>query len=457
MNNLYILTEERAKNNIIKLISRIYGKISNKDVNFDEIKIFPEIKNNHHTFTYFVDGIVIEGIDNVLLKIVSGNSSFVDYILYEGNEEPGEDTSNNPILLIEETKTSDEESRNTGVYQRISKFIYADYFYPNITKIMLYNLNRRNSGKPTDTNIFGTNMLLTQGVKIIGKKMHYFNCFKNIDDFIKFKNKMKRPPRGNVPIEIKYKDKNTITISGRLSKPKDKGNIGHDPNIGALTSIAKTLRLLGWEKDIIITKHGVKQSYINNLSRSNKFLNIASKLDIKLDELTFDVNDMIPTNYWRYEKKSEKIGTIFLTISAVNLNNNIKAIYENHAGCERGYFYLKNGNPITIPKKNKNININIPDSVLLNKKYNEILIIEGKRSSTLDQGLDELNNFDLFEDLFVKKEYPNYHVSRWVSTYGEDIYQGNLNSEVLFHLNDDGSFYFNNNAPNWIKNIFENI
>ncbi len=35
-------------------------------------------------------------------------------------------------MAIEETKTSDDESRNTGVYQRGSKFVYITPYYQNV-------------------------------------------------------------------------------------------------------------------------------------------------------------------------------------------------------------------------------------------------------------------------------------------------------------------------------------
>lgn len=48
--------------------------------------------------------------------------------------------ANIPLYIIEETKTDDSESRNTGIYQRASKFVYASSIFPNARKIMLYSL-----------------------------------------------------------------------------------------------------------------------------------------------------------------------------------------------------------------------------------------------------------------------------------------------------------------------------
>ena len=360
-------------------------------------------------------------------------------------------------LIIEETKTSDKESRNTGVYQRMSKFIYADYFYPNVPKIMLYNLAERDDEKiPSDTSIFGTNMLLTQDIEIIGKSLKHFNKFNSIDELIKYKNGMRRPPKGNVPILITKKG-DSIKISGRLSKPSNAGNIGHDPNIGALTAISKTLRCLSWDKDIIITDHGVKQKYVNR-ARSNKFFNIASILNIQLEGINLSKNKVSLSQYWHYEKNSEKIVTILLHLIGITDAPNTEAIYENHAGCERGYFYTSNYKALVLPKKDKHgVNLYLPDLILKNKEHKEILLIEGKQSGTLNKGLEEIKHFEAIENEFIKKYYPNYSITRWVSTFGKNIYDKRLPPKVLFHLNKNGLYQLNEKTPKWLVNLFERI
>lgn len=451
---LYILTEERAKPEVIKQILEIYSETYSKTVNFNtEIKIRPVIKNKQHDFTYDIKGVTIDRIDEIKLLIVSGDSSFVDFLVFEQEDKPLEYGNNNILLLIEETKTSDQESRNTGVYQRSSKFVYADYYYPNTPKFMLYNEENDHNKEPTDTNKFGTNLLLTQNIGIIGKDLTHFKKFESIDELINFKMNMRRPPKGNVPIDItRFEDK--IEVSGRLSKPAKAGNIGHDPNIGSLTSISKTLRVLNWDKKIVITKHGVKQVKVNKM-RNNKFLKIASILDIELEDIEFK-KSKIPDKYWHYETNSEKLGTIFLHLLAISSDENIKGVYENHAGCERGYFYTLVGDNIALPKKDKNnVNLYIPDLILRNDKYKEILLIEGKQSKTLNQGLKEIEHFESIENEFLIPNYKDYSIGRWIVTYGNDIYHNNLNDKVLFHLNDDGTFYVNKNSPVWIKKLFE--
>ena len=92
----------------------------------------------------------------------------MDFLVFYQDKEPI--VSDTPIFAVEETKTDDSESRNTGVFQRGSKFVYIDFFYPNIDKTMLYNLQIQQKKDPTETNIFGSRCYRTLGVKFIGKK-----------------------------------------------------------------------------------------------------------------------------------------------------------------------------------------------------------------------------------------------------------------------------------------------
>ena len=59
------------------------------------------------------------------------------------------------------------------------------------------------------------------------------------------------------------------------------------------------------------------------------------------------------------------------------------------------------------------------------------------------------------EDEFIKPYYRNYSIESWIVTYGKDIYHKNLNPKVIFHLNKNGTYYVNENAPIWIKELFD--
>ena len=447
--NLWILTEERPKK---KVINQIISKIcKDKKIKYkiNDIKFNPLFENNKFSFIYSIEGIIIDGFERILIKIVSGRSSFVDFLVYFSNELPRPE--NKPEYAIEETKTSDKESRNTGVYQRCSKFVYVNLHYPNCKKIMLYNIRVTDNKNPTETNIFGTRMLITLGVEILGKILNpqIFKKFESIEEFIQFKDNMRSAPKGNVPILIKkYEDK--ITVSGRLFKA---GGLSHDPNIGALSIISQTLRKLGWVKEIIIILHGLSQS---NIGRNNKFIQIANEINIKLDGLTIPKTSL-HEEYWHYEKNSEKNGTILLHLLMMNIKD-ISIIYENHAGCERGYFFDKNNTPIVIHKyiendKSKGI-IHIPDLIICNHKTKEIYNYEGKTYSNRVNGINEIDNFDAVEKEYLKKYYPDYEIIRGVVLYGSNA-ETLDNEKIIFLLNKEGKIIFNNNTPNIIKEAVE--
>lgn len=397
MDNLWLLTEERPKPSVILQIIEMYcSDFNDRIVAKGDIKIKPIIESGKFKFTYVVENLKVGNAESIFIKTVSGSSSFLDFLLFKQKTAPVEgSTTDNLIMAIEETKTSDDESRNTGVYQRGSKFVYITPYYNNVKLYMLYNeeLEAREDKKPSDTSVFGTNILLTLGVTIVGKNTSkWFKPFTSLDELIRFKAGMRQPPAGNVPIAItKYPDR--IEISGRLSKPADAGNIGHDPNIGALSMISKCIRTLGWDKDIVITLHGVEQSYVNKTRGKNKFLYICHILGLKLQGITMPTRVELPELYWHYEMSSEKMTSILLHV--LGMYHGLYGVYENHAGCERGYFRTKSGQLVTLPKKDSHgINLYLPDVVLYDAATNYVVLVEGKKLSTLSNGLKEIQYYD---------------------------------------------------------------
>jgi hypothetical protein len=388
MTNLWILTEERPKQEVLKQILHKFC-LDHKIASFiDTLRIIPLVKNNQFAFTYELKGFDSNKVNKVFIKIVSGKSSFVDFLIFYQDQEPT--NHDKPLYLIEETKTDDKESRNTGVYQRCSKFVFAEYYYPQAKKIMLYNLKVKQNKKPTATYIFGTRLLLNMGVEIMGKDLdnEIFSPFSSLEELVAFKASMKKPPRGNIPINI-YKSENKLQISGRLyKKTKNSEGLSHDPNIGALSIIAFVIRKLGWKAEIEIAEHGLQQKHLHN---SNKFLQIASELEIKLFGLEIP-NVKRNNDYWQYDLQGEKLATIFIHIVVENFSQG-KLVFENHAGCERGYFITSKGEHIQLAKyKNKVLyksgdksqKIEIPDLILLDIPRNIVINIEGKKAEKLE-------------------------------------------------------------------------
>lgn len=455
-NHLWILTEERPKKEVLKQIFQKFAKDYGFAVFIDIVRILPILEDKKFTFTYEVTGFKCNKIDKVYIKTISGNSSFVDFLLFYQKNEPKQDDK--PIYAIEETKTDDKESRNTGVFQRCSKFVFVQNYYPEVKKIMLYNLQIEQKKKPTDTYIFGTRLLLTLGVEILGKKLNpnIFKPFKNINEIINFKNNMRAAPSGNVPILFK-KTTSKIQISGRLYKS---GRLAHDPNIGALSIICAVLRQLGWKRKLEITQHGLSQEHVG---KTNKFIQMANKTGIDLEGLMIPKAEM-NTNYWKYEMDGEKLGTIFIHLVVENFTHGY-SIFENHAGCEKGYFYTMSGEPIPLEKyKNrqkykdgdKNQKVEIPDVILLDQLRKEIINVEGKKYKYRHDGIIELKTYDFIEKNYVKKEYPKFKIIRTVVLYGskeEQIFE----VEIGFLLNKKGQLILGLKPPKLFEEGITNL
>lgn len=454
--NLWILTEERPKREVIANILMKFAKDKKFACFVDTVRILPILEKDKFTFLYEVTGFRCNKINKVYIKSVSGFSSFVDFLIYFQKKQPTQ--TEIPLYAIEETKTDDKESRNTGVYQRATKFVYIDYYYPKIKKIMLYNLQIKQKEVPTATSVFGTRLLLTLGIEILGKKLDnkVFQPFRSVDEIIALKKAMRKAPKGNIPILIE-KVGNKITVSGRLFKS---GGLAHDPNIGALSLICAVIRKLGWKGEIIITKHGLKQKH---LQADNKFIKITNKLNIKIYGLSIHASKY-KNNYWEYETGGEKLGTIFIHLVVENFTEGY-SIFENHAGCEKGYFMTSDGKHIPLEKYsdrkaykkgNKKKIISIPDLILIDFGRSEVINIEGKKYQFCKDGIKELKGFKDIEKNYIKKYYPKYNIIRTVVLYG-----GTKNKvikiKVGFLLNENGDLVLGIKAPKLFREAIKNL
>ncbi len=454
--NLWFLTEERPKKEVLQTIFQKFAKDYGFAVFVDTIRIFPILDNNKFTFTYEVTGFRCNKVDKVFVKTVSGNSSFIDFLIFYQKNEPT--LKDEPIYAIEETKTDDKESRNTGVYQRCSKFVFIQSYYPNVKKIMLYNLQIEQKEEPTATYIFGTKLLLTLGVEILGKKLDgkIFTPFKTIDEIVELKDDMRKAPKGNVPILL-TKSKTKIEVSGRLFKS---GGLSHDPNIGALSIICAVLRQLEWMQKIEITQHGLLQKHVGT---TNKFIQIANKLDISLKGLSVPKATM-KKDYWKYDTDGEKLGTIFIHLVVENFTQGY-SIFENHAGCEKGYFITKKGDHIPLEKYkdrekykggDKEQIVHIPDLILIDFGRSEVINVEGKKYAFRKSGISELGNYDYIEKNYILKHYPKFKILRTVVLYGSK--EGKIiEIEIGFLLNENGKLILGIKAPKLFKEAIKNV
>lgn len=448
MSNIWLLTEECPKiSTVMSILTHFSIDFGLPILNITIPKINP-LYTTHglFSFEYELTGVYITGVERIILCCASGGSSFCDYLLFYQEQKPQEAGNDVPFMIIEETKTSDRESRNSGIFQRGIKFVYARYFYPNTKQYMLYNNDYNpDHSNPTDTNIFGTNIYLNLGIKIIGKEPYMFNFhpFSNINDLINYKNNM-TPARYGITTRIDNTNPCFISMSIRLVK---NSGMSHDPGIGTVAVIASGLRVLGYTNPIIITQHGITQDMVNRAC-GNKLLYICQLLGVQLDGLNIP-NLPLPTTYWHYETSSEKITSIFLHIIAEN--HGLLPIFHNHAGCEKCYFISRHNVAIPIPKQTL-----MPDVVFYDAANNIVTVIEGKKFQALYQGIKEVDSYADIENHYLVNPdigYVGCDLYRAVSIFGNH-YPGLPHNRVLIYIDSYGHIYVNPNAPApWI-NIF---
>ena len=453
--NLWILTEERPKKEVLIKIFERFAQEKWFACFIDSPRVIPVLENWVFSSTYQVTGLTSPKVINIYLKVVSWNSSFVDYLVYYCDLEPS--PSDEPVLVIEETKTDDQESRNTWVYQRASKFVYVEYYYPNAPKIMLYSLQVKEKRKTSDTSKFWTRCFKTIWVEFLGKENNTeLKPFESVNELIEYKNWMRRPPASNVPILLtKFDDR--IEVSWRLIKSK---RLWHDPNIWALSLIGCTLRRLGWDKSIVFTLHWLEQKMVKP---NNKFIRICNRFGFTLKDIQIPISRE-EVDYWYYENKWEKLWTIFLHL-LVEWFSEWMSIYENHAGCERWYFMTSEWKPLAVEKYkdkkkykawDKSQIVALPDLVLIDFKRSKILNIEWEMHVNVHKWIQQLEWFTTFEEYYLNKYYPDYSIIRTVVLYWWDDKEITV-WKVSFLLNSHWDIIFSLDAPEIMRESLLNL
>ena len=168
--------------------------------------------------------------------------------------------------------------------------------------------------------------------------------------------------------------------------------------------------------------------------------------------------------YWRYETESEKLGTVFIHTVVENFSNG-DAIFENHAGCEKGYFITKDGIPIPLEKYadrkaykkgDKSKIINIPDLILIDFGRCEIINIEGKKYEFRHKAIEDLNNFEEIEKRYINVYYAKYKIIRTIVLYGGHEKKA-VEAEIGFLLNKDGDLVLGIKPPELFKDAIKNL
>ena len=434
--NLWILTEERPKREVIEKIITKSSEKKELEIKIKDLKILPSIVDNIFYHIFEVKGFESKKIKKIFIKLISGSSSFVDFLIFLQDSEPKpEQILENCFYAIEETKTSSKESRNTAMGQRSSKFSALNYYIQkykyNLQPVMYFSYKQSTEDNRSVNFVNRLLYHLESGIEFWGKDSSNFKKFENLKELIKEKNEIAKTNnrKSDTPIKITL-NKNILKISALLANPRKKikkrytGRIGHDPNIGQISLLAKGIRSLGWKKRIIITNHQVKADKISG----NKFTNFAKLLGIELQGLKIPETDF-KLDYWSYDQKNEKVASILAQLLLEN--KGMITIFDNHGGCEKSYFHAPDNEEIQISKKFSVDGGKIPDLVIRDDKEKIIYLYECKIIKNLEDGVKELDQFELFEKNYLDTYYKNFSYKRGLIINGGEE---NNNSNIKFHL-----------------------
>jgi len=451
-----VLTEEQPNIDEIKLMFdmidvNISESISNNDIH---PKITTDKKGND-----IFKGEYMCNIDDlsITIKLFKGKTSCVDYMLFNGSVDLTTGHAGDALVILESTKTSDTTSRNTAVYQRITKFTTFDKMYPEFKGIkVMFWCNSIWKDKLTLTSIVGMRLMdtlnicmysLNKGTLIDIKEKYDIKPYDSCDDIIVSKNDIPEK-KGNSSIRLSRKD-NNIYISLKLDKGNGKmsGVISHDPNIGFPTAIINAFEKVTKKPNhnkYIIKNHNIKQKYFNKCPKS-KFWYSINKINIVFEKCKIKERPVLPSHYFTLECcMTEKLATILYDYISQNKNKN-ETIFSNHSGCALTYIKGPNDNILSVGKK-----MHRPDIVFKNDELKEIYIIEGKLEKELSKGINQLTDAHLkgfigqLDDL-----YPKYTIKKGLcitisSIDCIDKYK-NIEFPIKFALDTFGRFsQFNN-------------
>jgi len=426
MKTFTICTEENPQVNEIEFILNYLGHSCKVR------KLMSSVKENVWNGTFIAE--VDDASLNVEIILVKGSGSFVDYIIYD-HQNPNYNSV--PILLVESTKTTDSESRNTAINQRFTKFAVARQRFPTTPLVLYYNTVQLTN---TQTSHFGRRLLATFGVKVYdvnGKNLLTDTPpFTSVEEIIKEKNSFKEK-KGNISVKITLISEHTYAISAKLSKGNNT-TICHDPNKGLITGIASAIYSLDKKANFIIKNHCVEVEKIKKTT--DKFWYANSAYNLQLEGCNISSKDVIcPTGYWVRDNESEKAST-------VNYQNHMEkkgwiTVYHNHSSSARSYFTDIEGNNHQVPK-----DMTIPDVVVINKEKKQIEICEGKILKDCFLGVKQLDNLTKFQN-YVETYYKEYTIKRGLCLYVNHLREiesikNKLSYPILFALDSTGTMYY---------------
>jgi hypothetical protein len=444
LNNYTVLTEEPPNICEINLMFKQINIFDLEKLSNDDIK--PVILNSQFKGIW---SIIINNI-NIEICLFKGKTSSVDYLLFEGSPDTLSYNAEKALCILESTKTSDTESRNTAVYQRITKFTTFFNMYPKSKAIPIMYYNDAWKSKITNTANYGLSIMVTLGIRIFCKEKEIINLtdkysikpFVTYDELISAKNNIKEK-KGNTSVKINcekiIKEIHYFTICIKLDKGsgKSEGKMSHDPNVGLLCGLINILTILTQNCKILIKNHGLNQTYFDKKPKSKFWYSIDSK-KIKFENVIIKKIPNIPKEYFEFESQmTEKLSTILYT----HLNKN-NCIFSNHSGCALTYLKCDKSN-LQIGRE-----MHRPDIVFCNQETKTISIIEGKIENKIKHGILQLSNEYLKDFIkLITDNYKDYTIIKGLCITIDDIKNVSnykLKYPILFALDNNGYYFIKN-------------
>lgn len=443
--------------------------------NIDEIRCMMEIV--HETTKVSVDEPITPCISNnkfngrwnarimgarIHIVLFKGKTSSVDYLLFAGTpEDCASGSAEHALCILESTKTSDKESRNTAVNQRIVKFTTYFSLYPNSTAIpVMFWLNASwELQKLTPTAIFGFRLMSTLGIRLymnnadgiinMGSKLH-IDPFSSTDEMIEIKNSIPEK-KGNTSVKLEHQlrtatlnnDTNTFVNLFKIIIKLDKGNgehsgkISHDPNVGLLSGILNAFHKLAPDtcNNYLITNHGILQSYFDKCPKS-KLWHSTHGLHVEFENVEIKTLPDLPTRYFVIEQSiTEKLATILCQMTSEH-----RTIFTNHAGCALTSVADAHGCATNVGRT-----MNRPDILFEDSCKQELILVEGKVEADIHKGVTQLGSTHLatFIEL-CQNIYPEHSIRRGLCVTIDNIknlkkYE-HLQYPILFALDASGEF-----------------
>lgn len=329
------------------------------------------------------------------------------------------------IVLLESTKTSNKDSRNTCIPQRIIKFLVGKHYYPTAQCVMFYKDDPRFRSSSV---LFAARLLSTLGISVYTPyaQIPTGKPFQTTDDLIKAKRVGRSPPKTNVPIQL-YVEDGVYVLSGRLNKTV--GRMDHDPNVGLFSGIISTLYKLDPTTRVRIINHGLDP---NRLTSNTKFWHALRGIDVRLDGIPSLAPSPLPPTYFKRAQHNERTASILMELEYVK--SGFVCIFRNHAQGERSFLMDPSGKGVPVPK-----GMTYPDMVLLSLQKGDIYVVESKLQIHMTKAVKQLRGLDPFDALLRSMYAGPRSIHRGMCICSSDFTQLTSEYPIWFRLFPDGT------------------